>query len=656
MDPSVVNATREHYNRHSNPMGNSREDIRRRQSGPTLPLKNFHNRIKSQLIRRFGYRADKLLDLCCGRGGDIRKWFDAQIRFVKGVDLSASELAEAYSRLHEFTRNRQGFITKCEFEATDALGQKKFLDEERPYDLITCFFSLHYFMAAEKSIQNLLFNVSMNLKKGGYFIGTCPDGNRVVQAICEASKRHELSEGSRGSLITRYMTLTARWEGSYKCFGSAYSFSIADTVTQGHGESLGSYEYLVFRSTLASVAATFGLKLVKDYQDSTVDRLFEENDRNEGFKHFLPSFPSDVDPSLEQASALNMAFVFQKVVDYEDGRGYYPKELEQYTAVPPEQAPPRESRDWQTRNSKRSAESPVQRESSPKRGRRVVRLAEGPSRAAPERPNASEVLGASAEEAASWKVGAMSTYSSDSNAICKGRALAVHENGMEPSTGKGTGASAAEGMAKMQSDATGSPKGNGLKRKWYGEDRQQEQLEKMPRCPDDKGDQGCVGAWDQAEGNGGHGLGGDGDVGGDKASKEGQEWEGDDVPPCALSHGNEEVVQDVHGMGKKRKVQVELKSGIDVVDGQGGENGVDEESHTVTKKKKTWNANGEDPPSLHDAEDLALYNGCVAGAQDASTQGTPRGPVDKAARTADHPHEGDAATRQHSQVDAQSTG
>ena len=51
-----------------------------RRQGAALPLKDFHNDIKRRMISRFAFQAERLLDLACGRGGDIHKWARAQAR------------------------------------------------------------------------------------------------------------------------------------------------------------------------------------------------------------------------------------------------------------------------------------------------------------------------------------------------------------------------------------------------------------------------------------------------------------------------------------------------------------------------------------------------------------------------------------------------
>lgn len=47
-------------------------------------------------------------------------------------------------------------------------------------------------------------------------------------------------------------------------------------VKAGHGESGGSYEYLVFRSTLVGAARRHGLVPITDYQDSELEKFFQE--------------------------------------------------------------------------------------------------------------------------------------------------------------------------------------------------------------------------------------------------------------------------------------------------------------------------------------------------------------------------------------------
>lgn len=76
---------------------NSRPDVGvvQRQESPIIGLKNFNNWVKSVLITRFAHPVlqkssvtegrprggrGKVLDMGCGKGGDMTKWAKAQIR------------------------------------------------------------------------------------------------------------------------------------------------------------------------------------------------------------------------------------------------------------------------------------------------------------------------------------------------------------------------------------------------------------------------------------------------------------------------------------------------------------------------------------------------------------------------------------------------
>jgi hypothetical protein len=66
--------------------------MRRRDEGMAAPLKHFHNLIKTRLIQRFAGNVDKLLDLACGRGGDLHKWMRSGIKYARGYDIAEQEV------------------------------------------------------------------------------------------------------------------------------------------------------------------------------------------------------------------------------------------------------------------------------------------------------------------------------------------------------------------------------------------------------------------------------------------------------------------------------------------------------------------------------------------------------------------------------------
>jgi hypothetical protein len=163
-------------------------------------------------------------------------------------------------------------------------------------------FAAHYFFVAEPALRRLLANVALNLKDGGYFVGTVPDGKRVNECI-------------RGGRVfaSPMLRVEAHWRGAPAPFGSPYVCAIGDTVTAGDKGTAGSFEYLVYARVLEGVAAEVGLRPVLAFDDAELEAMLEPADARAGvLKHFAPRFPGS-DPSLERASALFAAFAFQKV-------------------------------------------------------------------------------------------------------------------------------------------------------------------------------------------------------------------------------------------------------------------------------------------------------------------------------------------------------
>ena len=305
MDEAAKQAMREHYNQHAVVGRDSREANASRHRGRAYPLKNFHNGVKRALLRRFAAGTASLLDLCCGRGGDLKKWWDVGVQYVCGIDLAEQEVAEAISRYNtmlESNRKRPGgHLMQADFFPYGSLGDKR-LEWDRQFEVATCMFAIHYFFVREAAIKMFLTNVAAALQPGGHFIATFPDGKRVLWAL-----------KGRPEFRSEMLTLKRCWEGDPRCFGSAYNMAIADTVTEG-GD--GSLEYLVFFNALLGVARQCGLVPVEAYGDADLDAKFWDEDRGKPVKHFKPPFKAELegDRSLATASEIFCCVVFRKAL------------------------------------------------------------------------------------------------------------------------------------------------------------------------------------------------------------------------------------------------------------------------------------------------------------------------------------------------------
>ena len=56
----------------------------------------------------------------------------------------------------------------------------KFEDPQIAVDIVSCQFGFHYSFESLKQVEQMLQNVSENLKYGGYFVGTIPNADRIV--------------------------------------------------------------------------------------------------------------------------------------------------------------------------------------------------------------------------------------------------------------------------------------------------------------------------------------------------------------------------------------------------------------------------------------------------------------------------------------------
>ncbi len=124
-----------------------------------------------------------VLDIGCGKGGDLLKWQKANVDHVVMVDIAQTSVEQAkdrYEIMKDRARNRRMFT--ADFFAADCT--KTILDplyprQEVTFDIVSCQFAFHYCFESLEQADTMLANVSKRLRPGGYFIGTTPDANEI---------------------------------------------------------------------------------------------------------------------------------------------------------------------------------------------------------------------------------------------------------------------------------------------------------------------------------------------------------------------------------------------------------------------------------------------------------------------------------------------
>lgn len=205
-----------------------------RSKSETKPMLDFHNLfIKNKLINsicKIG-NASSLLDLACGKGGDLPKWKVSNLSFVFGIDISKDNIENIrdgaciryYNQKENFKnleiifcvgdtsknlKNGQAAsdsdynkILKVMYGSSSinktslSPGLQKIWNKgSSGFDVVSLQFALHYYFKDLKSLKGIIQNIKDNIKEGGYFIGTCFDGETIFDKL-KGIKQNEFIEG-----------------------------------------------------------------------------------------------------------------------------------------------------------------------------------------------------------------------------------------------------------------------------------------------------------------------------------------------------------------------------------------------------------------------------------------------------------------------------
>lgn len=233
--------------------------LKERFNSPIYYLRNFNNWVKSVLIQEYtdkirekDYgRSLRVLDICCGKGGDLSKWQKARVEHVVFADIAEVSVQQCQTRYDDLrARSRGGRLYSAEFIAADCSKdtlRDKYRDPSISFDIVSCQFGLHYSFESLPQAKRMLTNISECLKPGGYFFGTIPDAYEIV------SRGKKSPDGSFGNRIYN-IKLLFDMEKGYPLFGGKYDFHLEGVVDCP--------EFLVNFKLFTKLASDFGLELV----------------------------------------------------------------------------------------------------------------------------------------------------------------------------------------------------------------------------------------------------------------------------------------------------------------------------------------------------------------------------------------------------------
>ncbi|KAK0629136.1 mRNA capping enzyme-domain-containing protein, partial [Bombardia bombarda] len=207
-------------------------------------LRSFNNWVKSCIIQKFSPDEDHspgalergissgnqllVLDIGCGKGGDLGKWQQAPqpVELYVGLDPADVSIEQARERYRSMASRgggggrgggRGGFnrrgppqrLFEARFQTKDCFAES-LADVEivrqvgfatspiggssRGFDVVSMMFCMHYAFESEGKARQMLKNVAGALKKGGRFIGCIPNSDVIGNRVEEFSKKLEERE------------------------------------------------------------------------------------------------------------------------------------------------------------------------------------------------------------------------------------------------------------------------------------------------------------------------------------------------------------------------------------------------------------------------------------------------------------------------------
>jgi len=232
-----------------------------RQESRIYHMRSFNNWTKSMLINEYmdkirraeGFRGQvSVLDLGCGKGGDLTKWHKAKVDHVVGVDIAATSIEQCKDRYHEMKGRSKGKIFRAEFHAVDCTKQRArdfYKNSDQEFDLVSCQFAFHYCFESLPQADCMLRNASENLRKGGFFIGTTPDAHDIMARL-ETGK----TGNSFGNSVFSVSFNEENVGKQQPLFGAEYNFHLTEVVDCP--------EFLVHFPTLVRLAERHGLMMI----------------------------------------------------------------------------------------------------------------------------------------------------------------------------------------------------------------------------------------------------------------------------------------------------------------------------------------------------------------------------------------------------------
>lgn len=172
-------------------------------------MRAFNNWIKANMIQNYSHNLDLVLDIGCGRGGDLDKFNRAGVKMYVGTDIDAHGLFTLkndsaicrYQKMAKRTQMKASFVQADARVPFDSESQMKSIPTMKPnnaqnvdkllrkqYQLVNMQFTIHYYLSGEEDWDNFCQNLAMTTDDGAYVLITCFDGDLIYREMEKKNK------------------------------------------------------------------------------------------------------------------------------------------------------------------------------------------------------------------------------------------------------------------------------------------------------------------------------------------------------------------------------------------------------------------------------------------------------------------------------------
>ena len=337
----------------------------KRTESPLRSLRDFHNLyVKDKLYSCTSNMFNKpsLLELACGKAGDLPRWIKYDFSLIVGIDVTQdnienkingaikrySDHKERYStdtkmyfltgdcgqniKNGSFATNFYHNIYKILWNSDKGVDINRKIDTscfgvcQQGFDIISCQFAIHYFFKNLQSLEGFIQNLVENIKENGFFIGTCFDGKTIFENLQHLDQDSKIGYQTNDNQIWNIKKLYQH--NKMKDDESSLGMEIDVYVS-----SIGEYqkEYLVNFNYFVSLMAKNGFELLEPEDCSTFnipcgtnnkssglfDKMYknmhlESNTHNMNSSKYGSALSLELQFEIQKYSFFNRWFIFRK--------------------------------------------------------------------------------------------------------------------------------------------------------------------------------------------------------------------------------------------------------------------------------------------------------------------------------------------------------